>query len=345
LEYVVAVVVGMAIVWVWPRLRDGLRRALNGGGAAKSESGKEAPAPTEAALPANTEVAAPTPAEPQNPSTRLRELFTSIDAAINPSVPAREIEADPRFLEARRLLADTTVPVAVVGDYAIGSNWFLSCTALAALCDREDRDEVLYTVLAFFDTLSPWGMFFALKLLLAGDPRPPMGAPLAFAREWWRDNAFVIAAFREHLDDRSRLGDAPDIGSALDGKPQETHDLIRSFLARLNHPLATDLIESLEAARMRNVDRAFLTSFGSFWKSGAADLLVEPEIWTEALQQACSDGASSARAGPCSRPAAPSSWQASNGSASSRAASSAPSRSSRPQKSSSGTSPTFCRSR
>lgn len=284
LKSFIAVLVGIAIVWLWPRLREGLRRALSRVRETKWASGTEAP--VQPALLADTEVPAPIPAEPENPTARLRELFTSIDAAINPSVHARELEADPRFLEARRLLADPAVPMGVVRDYAIGSNWFFSCTALAALCEREDRDEACDDVLAFFDTLTPWGMYFALKLLLACDPRPPVGTPLASVRDWWRDNTFVIAAFREHLDERSRLGDEPDFGSALNGKSQETHNLIRGFLARLNHPLAADLIDSLEAARMRNVDRAFLTSFGSFWKSGAADLLVEPDMWKEALQRA-----------------------------------------------------------
>jgi ATP-dependent Clp protease ATP-binding subunit ClpC len=209
-----------------------------------------------------------------------------IDAEINTSAPAREVAAHPRFVEAHRLLADDAVPVTVVGEYAIGSNWFFSCAALAALCDRADRDEVLDDVLAFFDTLSPWGMHFALKAFLAADPRPPVGAPVAAIREWWRDNAFVIAAFREHFDERSRLGDEAEFGSAIEGKPQETQNLIRGFLTRLKHPLATALIESLEAARMRNVDRAFLTSFGSFWQRNSVDLLVEPHLWTDALSQA-----------------------------------------------------------
>src|SRR5262249_19538120 len=99
-------------------------------------------------------------------------------------------------------------------------------------------------------------------------------------------NTFVIAAFREHFDERSRLGDAAEFGASIDGKPPETQNLIASFLARLKHPLATALIESLEAARMRNVDRAFLTSFGTFWKRDSTDLLVEPPLWTDALAQA-----------------------------------------------------------
>ena len=205
------------------------------------------------------------PADPDVHASRLRELLALIDAEINTSASARELAANPRFVEARRLLADDAVPVTVVSEYAIGSNWFFSCAALAALCDRADRDEVLDDVMAFFDTLTPWGMHFALKMFLSANPRPPVGAPVAAMREWWRENTFVIAAFREHFDERSRLGDKAEFDSAIDGKSQETQNLIRGFLVRLNHPLATALIESLEAARMRNVDRAFLTSFGSFW--------------------------------------------------------------------------------
>ena len=296
MKYLVAVILGLAIGWLWSRVRGQQPSMIAGN-------------PEDVELPPAELVAEILPSEPPAPDTitsaepeaepapeaaaadhdalaiRLRELLALIDAEINTSAPARELAANPRFLEARRLLAEDTVPVSVVSEYAIGSNWFFSCVALAALCDRADRDEALGDVLSFFDTLSPWGMHFALKALLAADPRPPVGAPLAAIREWWRDNTYVIAAFREHFDERSRLSDEADFGSALEGKPQETQNLVRAFLVRLKHPLATALIESLEAARMRNVDRAFLTSFGNFWKRDAADLLVEPELWADALRQ------------------------------------------------------------
>jgi len=283
LKYLVSVMLGMAIVWLWPHLRQGLRRAF-GGVIPEPVSGSGAQDPA----PATAEAAAASIAlaSPDLLATRLRELFDSADAEISASAPVRELAANPRLLEARCLLADDNVPLDTVRDYAIASTWFPSCAALAALYDRDDRDGAVDSVIAFFDTLTPWAMYFALKLFLAADPRPPVGAPLVAVREWWRDNMFVVTAFREHFDERSRLGDEALFGSALDGKPQETQDLIKSFLARVSHPLAAALIESLEMARIKNVDRAFLTSFGRFWRRSADDVLVEPDVWEDGLASA-----------------------------------------------------------
>ena len=275
---------------------------------------------------------------------------------------------------ARRLLADPNVPVEAVRDYAVGPNWFYSCAGLAALCDRDDRDEALDTVVSFFDNLTPWGLHFGLSLSRSPPiPRPPVGVPLLSARDYWRDNMFVITAFREYLDKRASARRRADFGAGIDAATPEARETIKAVLARINHPLAAQLIESLDLARLTNIDRAFLTSFGRFWRLGTSDVLIEPESWTEALAESesqragsaparsywpaariasarrrsssCSDGAWKSRAGPCSRLAAPISWRVSNGSASSRRASSAPSRSWPPPRRSSGTSPTFCRSR
>ncbi len=290
MEYLVPILLGMAIVWLWPRLREGLRRALSSDSAGAQPGSAPQMSPAAVTSSTNAEMAgAPTPtiapSQSESLMSRLRELFALIDAEINTSAPARELAADSRFVEARRLLADDSVPLDAVSEYAIGANWFFSCAALSALCDRGDRDEALDTIVPFFDALTPWGMYFALKLFLAADPRPPVGTPLSNVAEWWRDNMFVVTTFREHFDDRSRLGDEARFGSALDGTSQEKLNLIKSFLARLSHPLADSLIENLETVRMRNVDRAFLTSFGTFWHRSSADLLIEPDIWKDELAE------------------------------------------------------------
>jgi ATP-dependent Clp protease ATP-binding subunit ClpC len=281
LKYLVVVLFGIAFAWLWPRLRA----------RAKIEAGEPLePVQPQLLAPADDASANETPAEAEPESeplgARLARLQMQVDADISSSAPARDLAAHPKFIEARRMLADPDVPIAVVGEYAIGSNWFTSCAALAALADRPDRDEAVSNVLTFFDTLTPWGLYFALKLFVLADPRPPVGAPFTAVRDYWRDNTFAIGAFREYLDDRAQLGDVADFGTALRGVSAEAQAPIKAFLARLNHPLATALIDSLEAARLLNVDRAFLTSFGTFWKSADAELLVEPEQWTDGLKEA-----------------------------------------------------------
>ena len=269
----------MALVWLWPRLQRRL----------KNISGNLTPARPEhtpnVAAPLITVAAAP-PVDPEASESLgelLKGLFSEIDAEVNTSASARELESHPKFIVARRLLADPNVPVEAVRDYAVGPNWFYSCAALAALCDRDDGDEALDTVTAFFDNLTPWGLHFGLSYLAAAYPRPPVGVPLLSARDYWRDNMFVITAFREYLEERADLGDEPDFGAGLEAATPEARETIKAVLARINHPLAAQLIETLELARLTNIDRAFLTSFGRFWHLGTGDVLIEPEFWTEAL--------------------------------------------------------------
>ena len=270
----------MALVWLWPRLQ---RRLKSIGGSLTPARPGDAPN----AVPLITAAAAP-PVEPIASASLgelLKGLFNDIDAEVNTSASARELESHPKFIVARRLLADPNVPIEAVRDYAVGTNWFYSCAGLAALCDRDDRDEALDTVTAFFDNLTPWGLHFGLSYLAAASPRPPVGVPLLSARDYWRDNMFVITAFREYLDTRAGLGDAPDFGAGLAAATPEARETIKAVLARINHPLAGQLIESLEKARLTNIDRDFLTSFGRFWRLSAGDVLIEPEFWTEALDE------------------------------------------------------------
>ncbi len=229
------------------------------------------------------------PAEPESLSSRLTALFNAIDPETNTSAHARELIANSKFTEARRLLADRSVPIEVVRDYAIGSNWFYSCAALAALFDRDDRDDALTMVSTYFDTLTPWAMHFALSAYTVADPRPPAGKPLLSAREWWRDNMFVITAFREHFEERASLGDAPAFGPGIDGLSPETREIVRAILARISHPFANELLAALDTARLMNIDRAFLATFGRFWQAAANDVLVEPVYWADALAEAGSN--------------------------------------------------------
>ena len=46
--------------------------------------------------------------------------------------------------------------------YALGHDWGLACAALAALDRREDGEQAVDRVLAQFDRLVPWAMYFAL---------------------------------------------------------------------------------------------------------------------------------------------------------------------------------------
>jgi ATP-dependent Clp protease ATP-binding subunit ClpC len=254
------------------------------------------PAPGSVIVPSQTaqtpaklvEVLPPAPAfAPETLASQLHALEVVIEPEASSAAHPRAFENNPKFVEAVQLLANPEVPIGTVKDYALGPRWVLSCAALAALAKRVDRNEVLSQILAYFDNITPWGIHFALAYFLACNPRPAVGAPLAHAKEWWRDNIFIAPLFRDHFAERERLGDPPVFDASVNNASAAQHAVIKQFLERVHHPMATGLFLSLDSLRHESVDRAFLTSFGRFWTSPKGhDILLEPEAWNEALDDA-----------------------------------------------------------
>jgi ATP-dependent Clp protease ATP-binding subunit ClpC len=196
----------------------------------------------------------------------------------------RELEGQQQFAEAVRQLEDLGVPLDTVMQYALGANWPLACVGLAALKRRPDRSERSDQVVAHFEKLYPWPIYFALDYLLAVAPRPPVGDPVAGAKDWWGDNLIVPGLFRDYFAARERLGDEPAFGSALGAAYASTPVQIRAFLQRVNHAYAAALMRQLDNVQRASVDRTFLASFGRFWADRKdTELLIDPEVWREAL--------------------------------------------------------------
>ena len=220
-------------------------------------------------------------------SSRLHTLEAVFSPLASNLAHPRELEDQPQFAEAVRLLEDRAVPLDTVMQYALGANWPLACAALAALRRREDRSQRTDQVVAHFEKLYPWPIHFALAYLLAVDPRPAVGDPLAGAKDWWGDNLIVPGLFRDYLAERQKLGDPPLFGPALNAAYASPPDQIRSFLQRVPHDYAAALIKHLDTVQRSSVDRTFLASFGRFWADRKDnDLLVEPASWAEGLVSA-----------------------------------------------------------
>ncbi len=237
--------------------------------------------------PAKEGEAQPAAFAPEALANELRALELVIEPEASSAAHPRAFENLPKFLEAVELLAKPEVPIDTVKDYALGPRWVLSCAALAALAKRDDRDEVLDQILDYFDNITPWGIYFALAYFLSCNPRPAVGAPLRHAKDWWRDNIFIAPFFRDHFAERERRGDAPTFDYGVNSATAAQHAVIKGFLERVHHPMATALLLNLDSLQSENVDRVFLSSFGRFWTTAKGhDILLEPEAWTEALSEA-----------------------------------------------------------
>jgi ATP-dependent Clp protease ATP-binding subunit ClpC len=199
----------------------------------------------------------------------------------------RELEDQSAFAEAVGLLQSAEVSLDTVMQYANGANWALACVALAALRRRADGAAKADEVEAQFDKLYPWPMYFALTFFTGLEPRPPVGAPAAGAKDWWCDNQVIPVLFRDYFSERQRLGDSPQFGSSVHASYASPTATIKNFLRRINHPFSGELIRQLDNLQRTNIDRTFLISFGRFWAdTGGAELLVEPVQWQDGLAAA-----------------------------------------------------------
>jgi ATP-dependent Clp protease ATP-binding subunit ClpC len=215
---------------------------------------------------------------------RLEGIFSP--GASNLAHP-RELEDESAFAQAVALLQDASVPLETVMQYANGANWALACVALAALGKRADRHGKVDEVLAQFDKLYPWPMYFALTYLTRVAARPPVGAPAVGAKDWWGENQVIPVLFREYFAERESQGDAPTFGSSLNANDASPTSAIKAFLARVHHPYSAQLILQLDKLQRASIDRSFLISFGRFWADAdEAHLLVEPLPWRDALAAA-----------------------------------------------------------
>jgi ATP-dependent Clp protease ATP-binding subunit ClpC len=224
---------------------------------------------------------------PEELAAELRALELVIEPEASSAAHPRAFENNAKFLEAVQLFTRPEVPIDVVEEYAIGPRWVLSCAALAALAKRNDRDEVVSHILDYFDNITPWAIYFALAYFLACNARPAVGAPLRHAKDWWRDNIFIAPMFRDHLAERERFGDPPTFDYGVGSATAAQHAVIKGFLERVHHPMATALLLNLDSLRHESVDRTFLSSFGRFWTCAKGhDILIEPPAWHEALDDA-----------------------------------------------------------
>ncbi len=229
-------------------------------------------------------------ADPGKLADRLHELektFGPFGAnAAHPSALLSRLD----FIEATQRLAAPAVPISTVLQYVEGNSWALSSAALAALRKRADASAAISQVLTQCEYYSPWAMYFALEFLAEAKPRPPVGAPAAYAREWWVDNRWMPNVFRDYFAGCVARGEVAAFGDALRAPRTSSRQFIRRFLSNVTHPFAATLIKELDDTAPPTLDvkpnpvHATLNAVGRYWSAPqAADALIEPQGWREAL--------------------------------------------------------------
>ena len=199
-----------------------------------------------------------TPSVTETLTARLHSLEAVFAPLASNYAHPRELEEQRDFAEAVRLLQSPDVPLDTVMQYVPAPTGPLACAALAALIGRADRGEAVDDVVAHFDKLYPWPMYFALEYFLVAEPRPPVGAPVAGAKDWWCENLIVPGLFRDYFAAAaSAWATRPTFGSAL----QATLCLAarhrsRPSCKRVNHPHAAALIGQLDTFQRASIDRA-----------------------------------------------------------------------------------------
>lgn len=255
------------------------------------------PVDTPAEAPANTPppevLPPPAPADTGALSTRLHQLEPHFAPYGQNAAHPSDLIPHPQFREAVRLLADPAVSFDTVLRYAEGANWALSCAALQALAERPDGALAVEPVLVQCTHIGAWPMYFALELFTKVEPRPPVGAPLVGARDWWAENPYLPLFFRDYFARREALGDAPEFGNSRDGMTRAPATTVVALLNAVNHPFAAEFSRALadepapSASSGSPLASGPLSTVGRFWADDQDnDVHVEPAAWRRALAAA-----------------------------------------------------------
>ena len=272
---VFAIILGVVIVAL---LRAALRRPPGGGEKSVPGDSVISPATSPPALPP------PSAPEPADLGSRLYPLRQAIEGFGESSAHPREIENRDEFKQAVALLADRAVPLEVVVEYALGSNWALSCAGFAAFRERPDQEQALAATLARLPNVGAWPLHFALLFVDSLKERPPVGETLLRMNEQSVNHPLFAQLFLASFKRRETLGDRGSFGASL----AREHTLAKGvalLLGKIDHPFARDLKLELEAWKLQRIDRAFLGEFGRFWDEPDS-LLILHDAFREPLATA-----------------------------------------------------------
>ena len=245
---------------------------------------KSAPEDLAASPPALPPALPPSAPEPADLGSRLYPLRQAIEGFGESSAHPREIENRDEFKQAVALLADRAVPLEVVVEYALGSNWALSCAGFAAFRERPDQEQALAATLPRLPNVGAWPLHFALLFVDNLTERPPVGETVLRMNEQSANHPLFAQLFLASFKRRETLGDRASFGASL-AREHALSKGVAPLLGKIDHPFARDLSREIEAWKSQRIDRAFLGEFGRFWDEPDS-LLILHDAFREPLSTA-----------------------------------------------------------
>jgi ATP-dependent Clp protease ATP-binding subunit ClpC len=250
-----------------------------------------APMPVPAPLPpAATPPHAPAPTQPGEPET-LARLLPSLNKALSPLAEdvghPGELLDMPEFQAVLAAFRRPDATLEFLGQQAQGANWPFAAAAFVVLADHPERQSLCTPLLRQFGQLRPYVLLFALRYLTSLKERPPVGAALLDAPQWWQNNQVIPGFYEEYFQRSADLGDQPGFGDLLQRRPGLDPTHVDGLLRKIQHPFAGRLLATLQGWGATRIDRAFLTSIGTLSDPADKDpLLVLPPAWEAPLATA-----------------------------------------------------------
>lgn len=114
--------------------------------------------------------------------------------------------------------------MALLGQYALGASWPLACAAFLVLAERPERQSLCDSVLQHLPNTRPYVLMYTFRFLASLEQRPPVGAVVLAAPQWWQDDAVIPGFIDDYFGQSAQLGDRPDFGKYLEAKKTELDD-------------------------------------------------------------------------------------------------------------------------
>jgi ATP-dependent Clp protease ATP-binding subunit ClpC len=267
--------------------------------ASRTTGTHKATAAPEATAPSTPPEATPpsTPPPPQSPAPHagsapvpdtIAAILPPLAKTLSPLAEEvshpRELLDMPEFQAVVEAFRRPDATMALLSQYALGANWPLACAAFLVLAERSERQSLCDSVLQHLPNTRPYVLMYTFGFLASLEQRPPVGAVVLAATQWWQDNAVIPGFIHDYFAQSAQLGDRPGFGKYLEAKTTELDnaEAIIGLLQKIQHSFASQLLAALRSWLDTRIDQEFLNSVGTLWSPADRDpMLVLPAAWQE----------------------------------------------------------------